>query len=305
MNHNNSTADRSCYNFPSSYISCPVFFIFLLESHRENIATLQVAYKVPREAMSVRSTETTRLLGTSPDQLSSIEIENSNHATVHRNKDNKRVLYACLLGFVAVASLFVWISMHSYDHFQSFSLEMNDGGSMRVYLEAEEEGVYLRIDSSEKNQGVVIATESIPWASGSSLTVVLGSHDCWKLKSTWSGKWLVMTEHGFHANTQKEHHATCFEAVSMPLNDFPSSRNEMTANDKLLSFRVTDTNVWLTLSQDAVPSDFTGFKPKYALTTTTATTDITVFRVHMVDLLKGVNLGIMGSKSLMVVSLYN
>jgi hypothetical protein len=241
---------------------------------------------------SVRCTETTSLLRASSDQASSPCDGNASPATLHKDKDNTRpIVYACFLGCAIVTALFVWISNHSYDHFQSPQLSRR--GNTRVYLEGVEEGLFVRVDSSAEGNGEVVATEAIPWAAGSALTVVLGDQDCWQLKSTWSGKWLTaVTGRSVQAYSEDARDATCFEAVTMPVGDFSSSKMVLDRDDEtLLSFRVLNTEEWLSLAPAPAVGDTSSMKQRHLLTTTTEKENTSVFRVQEVALLKGVNLG--------------
>ena len=246
---------------------------------------------------SVHCSETTSLLRTPPEQLPSFVGDTSPDAS-QNDKGNKLFTYACLLGSAVAAVLFIWVNSHVYTDLQTQTSPFASGyGGMRVHLEGVTEGVYLRVDSTEEGQGAVVATESIPWAAGSSLTVALGAQDCWCLQATWSGKWLTAVAGGaVVAHSEDGRDATCFEATTMSDRDSSSSRVGTHADDTLLSFRVSDTDTetggWLTLVPDAAGSNETSSSQlTYYLTTTSTKEDTSVFRVHVVDLLKGVNLG--------------
>ena len=246
---------------------------------------------------SVHCSETSRLLhypseegrgrGNNNEEIIKNGLNNNNN---QNQKHKNLVIFSISIGCIFVALLLLWISSHSYDHFESPYLDLHDEKA-RIYLQEVEEGVFLRIDSTVEGNGAVIGTETMPWVSGSSLTVVVDKGmNCWRLRSTWSGTWLTaIAGSNVRAISKDYRDATCFEAFAMPQRDF-SFGKDLKSDEHLLSFRVSKTSEWVSLS---LVDSSRGSKSKFFAHTTSKKGKAAVFRLKFLDILKGVNLGIL------------
>lgn len=224
-------------------------------------------------ADSSRPTESSSLLRKEPYQET-------------KSEDRKFISCALLLGGLFCVLLFFLLGRHSFHGYRSPLLHSQK--SVRVYFEAVEQGVFLRINGREDGNFSVVGSDYVPWVAGSTLTLVEEDDGfCWKMKSPWNGMWIVM-DGKLRASSISREEATCFEPLLMPSEDFPSVHEEGKAIPRLFSFRVVNTNEWLTLvhSGNSLDSPVT-----FTVSTTKDLNEVSVFRVHIAKGIKGVNLG--------------
>jgi hypothetical protein len=135
--------------------------------------------------------ETTSLLPKKPPLNSSSSFspdgEDEANTTAISNSSLLRSRYSRLLLLIPIACVFLviaWALRSSFPSSQSDVIQLSDGG--RVYLKTAT-GNYLRIESPT---GTAVATESIPWITGSTFRVEAGKDGCWLLRSRATGKLL-------------------------------------------------------------------------------------------------------------------